>query len=243
MLMRSLGLAVVALLLPVCLTADQGPYEYRTASRDGIGKFYAGREISQVMGHLAAGWLERPNRERQERTDLLLANLELQPGDTVVDLGAGTGYFSLPMARMVRAGKVLAVDIQPEMLTIIRDRAKKEGLANIEPVLATPTSPGLPADSVDLVLMVDAYHEFSHPFEVMSEVTRALKPSGRVVLVEYRGEDPMVPIKPLHKMTADQVKREMALVGLGLLEQRDILPQQHFLVFTPNKEYKTAGDE
>jgi SAM-dependent methyltransferase len=206
-------------------------YSFREPSPDGIGKVYLGREISFVMGHLGAGWLERPTREAEERTDLLLANLPLEPDDVVADLGAGTGYFSLPIATRVPAGRVLAVDIQQEMLDIVASRAKSAGLANVTPVLATETDPGLPAGTVDLVLMVDAYHEFSHPREVMTGVVRALKPGGRVVLIEYRAEDPAVPILELHKISEAQAKKEMAAVGLEWVETKPVLPQQHFMIF------------
>ena len=193
-----------------------------------------GREISQVMGHRGAGWLERPGRVQEERTDLLLTLLALEPGETVADIGAGTGYFTLPMARMVgEEGHVLAVDIQPEMLAIIERRANRDGLSNVTPVLATVDDPRLPRDSVDAVLMVDAYHEFSHPREVMNIVKDSLSERGRVILVEYRGEDPDVPIKPLHKMTVVQATKEMAAVGLALENVHHDLPRQHIMVFHP----------
>jgi SAM-dependent methyltransferase len=207
-------------------------YATRAGSPDGIGKFYMGREIAHVMGHLGAGWLERDGRVAEERTDLLLDNLPLEPDDVVADLGAGTGFFTLPMAARVPRGKVLAVDIQPEMLDIIRQRTAAGGIANVEPVLATETDPRLPAGGVDLVLLVDAYHEFSYPREVMQNVAAALAPGGRVILVEYRGEDPGVPIKELHKMTQRQARRELSAAGLQWVETRDFLPQQHFMVFT-----------
>ena len=208
-----------------------GHYEFGTASRDGIGKFYMGREISHVMGHLGAGWLERGSREREERTDLLLENLPIEPDSVVVDLGAGTGYFSLPMARRATKGRVLAVDIQQKMLDIVESRSKNEGIDNVETILATETDPNLPESAVDLVLIVDAYHEFSHPREVMTAIRTALKPDGRLYLVEYRGEDPNVPIKRLHKMTQKQAKKELSAAGLRWIETLDFLPQQHVLVF------------
>jgi SAM-dependent methyltransferase len=208
-----------------------GVYTMQPGSPDGIGKYYMGREIAQVMGHLGAGWLERDSRVAEERTDLLVENLPLQRGDTVVDLGAGTGYFTLLLAEKVPAGRVLAVDIQSEMLDIVAGRVAALGLSNVETVRATETDPRLSANSVDLVLIVDAYHEFSHPREVMQRVAQALKPSGKVVLIEYRGEDPSVPIKELHKMTEQQARRELAAVGLSWLETRDFLPQQHFMLF------------
>lgn len=237
LMLRRVVRAVVALLiLTACpVHADEKSfYTHSDASRDGTGKSYMGREISHVMGHLGAGWLERPGRVQEERTDLLLTLLALEPGETVADIGAGTGYFTLPMARMVgEEGHVLAVDIQPEMLAIIERRANRDGLSNVTPVLATVDDPRLPRDSVDAVLMVDAYHEFSHPREVMNIVKDSLSERGRVILVEYRGEDPDVPIKPLHKMTVVQATKEMAAVGLALENVHHDLPRQHIMVFHP----------
>ena len=207
-------------------------YQIGEASRDGIGKFYKGREISRVMGHLGAGWLERPRREGDERTDLLLQNLSLKATDHVADLGAGTGYFSFPMAVKLTSGKVLAVDIEPEMLKLIERRKIADSVNNIDTVVANERSPNIPNASVDVVLLVDAYHEFSYPREVMDGVVKGLKPGGRVVLVEYRGEDSSVAIKPLHKMTQRQVKKEMSAVGLQWLRTDDYLPQQHVMVFS-----------
>ena len=206
-------------------------YETGPRSRDGIGKFYLGREISFVMGHLGAGWLERSEREREERTDLLIDNLPLEPDSVVADIGAGTGYFTFPIARRVPGGKVFAVDIQQEMLDIMARRKARAGVDNVELVLGTEKDPRLPEASVDLILIVDAYHEFAWPREMGLAMRDALKPGGRLVLIEYRGEDPAVPIKPLHKMTEAQAKREMDAVGLAWERTGDFLPQQHFLVF------------
>jgi len=207
------------------------PYTFTAPNRDGIGKFYLGREISHVMGHLGAGWLERPQRERQERTDLLIANLPLQPHFVVADIGAGTGYFSIPVAQKVPGGRVLAVDIQPEMLAIINQRKSQLGLRNIETITGTVTHPNLPADAVDLAFIVDAYHEFSHPLEMGLGIAEALKPGGRLVLIEYRSEDQNVPIKRLHKMSETQARKEMQAIGLEWVNTEDFLPQQHFMVF------------
>lgn len=200
-------------------------------SRDGIGKVYMGREISHVMGHLGAGWLERPSREREERTDLLIQRLPLEPDDVVADIGAGTGYFAIPMARRVPQGKVLAVDIQQELLDIIEERQQNGAPSNIEPVLGTITDPDLPLSAVDLILLVDAYHEFSHPYEMGTAMAAALKPGGMLILIEYRAEDRTVPIKPLHKMSEAQAVAEMLEVGLEHVRTEDFLPQQHFMVF------------
>lgn len=208
-------------------------YEYRLIhDPDGIGKFYMGREIAYVMGHQAAGWLDRPERVQEERTDKLLPLLGLKPGMIVADVGAGSGYFSFPMAQQVGpTGKVLAVDIQKEMLAIIRQRMKTRKVTNIEPILGTVTDPKLPQGKVDLILLVDVYHEFSHPYEMGQAMVRALKPGGRLVFVEYRLEDPDVPIKLVHKMSEQQVKREMAVFPLQHVQTYRSLPWQHVIVF------------
>ena len=207
-------------------------YTYGTpTSTDGTGKFYLGRDIAQVMGHQGADWLERPGREEEEGTDLLLKAMDLQSDDVVADIGAGSGYFTFRISPRVPQGKVLAVDIQPEMLEMIRQKQRKEGGTNVQPVLGTVENPNLPSDSVDWVLLVDAYHEFSHPYEMMQDVADALTEDGRVALVEYREEDPSVAIKPRHKMTEAQAVKEMEAVGLKLIENKDVLPQQHLMIF------------
>lgn len=211
---------------------DNDVYTYTDADYDGIGKTYMGREISYVMGHQGAGWLERQGRVQEERTDLLLANLPLNSGDNVADIGAGTGYFSLPMARLVgEHGRVYAVDIQPEMLAIIEARSDDMGITNITRVLATEKDPQLPLDTLDLVLFVDAYHEFEWPREVMTGVYNSLVSGGKVILIEYRMEDPSVPIKRLHKMSEKQARKELEALGFQFVNNLDLLPQQHFLVF------------
>lgn len=217
--------------------ADGAIYSERVVhSPDGIGKFYMGREIAQVMGHQGAGWLERSSRESEEQPSLLVKALNLKPTDVVADIGAGTGYFSFRLAPLVPKGKVLAVDIQPEMLEIIKSLEKEKNITNVEPVLGGISNPNLPNQSVDLALMVDAYHEFAYPREMMEGIVRALKPGGRVVLVEYRGENPFVLIKPLHKMTQKQARKEMSAVGLTWMETKDFLPQQHVMVFEKPKQ-------
>lgn len=231
-----LGLSLFATLaLQTAITGAQdcaSAYENRpAANRDATGRFYQGRETSPVMGHLGAGWLERAEREAEEKPSVLIRNLGLKPGDVVADIGAGTGYFSFRVAPLVPKGKVLAVDIQPEMLALLRERAKRTDIANVEPVLGKVDDPGLALDSVNLVLMVDVYHEFSQPCEMMRAVVKALRPGGRVALVEYRAEDPAVPIKPLHKMTRAQAEKEMAAVGLRLQRTFDGLPWQHLMFF------------
>ncbi|MBD2703020.1 class I SAM-dependent methyltransferase [Spirosoma sp. BT702] len=206
-------------------------YRFGEASRDGIGKIYRGREIAQVMGHLGAAWLERPEREQEERTDLLLKALNLKPTDVVADIGAGTGFFSFQMAPEVPKGKVLAVDIQPEMITYLNEGKAKRNITNVTPILGTESDPKLPANSIDLAIMIDAYHEFSYPREMTAHIASALKPGGRIVLVEYRAEDPSVPIKPLHKLSVAQATKEMKAAGLRLLKTDNRLPQQHIMFF------------
>ena len=197
----------------------------------GSGKTYMGREIAEVMGHFGVGWLERPEREREERTDLLVESLRLRPTDAVADIGAGSGYFTMRISPLVPEGVVYATDIQQEMLDIVKERALEEGALNVMPVMGRIDHCGLEPASVDVVLFVDAYHEFSHPREMMESIVTALKPGGRVFLVEYRLEDPTVAIKLRHKMTEEQARREMEAVGLAFVENFGVLPQQHILVF------------
>jgi precorrin-6B methylase 2 len=207
-------------------------YQYfRLHDPDGIGKVYLGREIAQVMGHQGAGWLERPSRRVEEQPDAVVEALQLQPHDWVADIGAGTGYFSFRLSRKVPQGKVYAVDVQPEMLEMLTDLKQEYQAENVEPVLGSETDPHLPDRAIDLALLVDAYHEFAYPQEMMQAIVTALKPGGRVALVEYRGENPLVLIKGLHKMTQRQAKQEMQAVGLVWRETLNFLPQQHVMIF------------
>jgi ubiquinone/menaquinone biosynthesis C-methylase UbiE len=206
-------------------------YRFHAPSRDGIGKSYFGREISQIMGHQGAAWLERRTRVAEERPDRVVDGMELALDAQVADIGAGTGYFTFRIAEAVPKGRVYAVDVQPEMLEVLRKRIERRAITNVTPVLGAEDDPKLPSDRLDAVLLVDAYHEFAHPLEMMQGIRRALRPGGRVVLIEYRGEDPRVPIKPLHKMTQAQAITELEAVGLRWVETLDILPTQHFMVF------------
>ena len=241
--LASLTLAVTAIALllsnftytPNALAQDSDPSYYRTKTihnPDGIGKYYMGREIAQVMGHQAMNWLERESRAKEEKPDLTVQNLNLKPDSVVADIGAGSGYFSFRIAQQVPEGKVYAVDIQPEMLNAITARKENKHVDNVETVLGVEDNPNLPTESIDLAFMVDAYHEFAYPREMMEGIVKALKPGGRVVLLEYRKENPMIMIKPLHKMTQKQVKKELKAVGLKWQETKQFLPQQHFLVFS-----------
>lgn len=211
--------------------AEGTPYTYQSPSQNGTGKYYLGREISHVMGHLAASWLERPEREREENVSQAIKNMGIQPDEHIADIGAGSGYYTFKMAREVPEGKVYAVDLQPEMLSIMSQKISQEGISNVALVQGSETSPQLGENSVDLVIMVDVYHELSHPQEVMQEIVRALKPDGRFVLLEYRMEDPQVPIKLLHKMSEKQAVLEMKSVGLRLRENTANLPWQHCMIF------------
>ncbi|MFS0517505.1 class I SAM-dependent methyltransferase [Nostoc sp. UIC 10607] len=207
-------------------------YEQRIIhSPDGIGKYYMGREIAKVMGYTGAGWLERQSREVEEQPSKIVSLLNLKSNDVVADIGAGTGYLSFRIAPLLTRGKVLAVDIQPEMLEIIELFKKEKSITNVEPVFATLSNPNLPSESIDLALIVDAYHELEYPQEVMQGIVKGLKAGGRVVLVEYRGENPFIMIKRLHKMTQKQVRKEMQAVGLVWRETKNLLPQQHLMVF------------
>ena len=206
-------------------------YSSTQPSDDGIGKVYMGREIAFVMGHQGIHWLERPTRELEEQPRKAIELMELKETDVVADIGAGSGYFSFRMAAKVPKGKVLAVDIQQEMLDEVNATAKKKDIKNVEAILGTIEDPNLPKGQVDVALMVDAYHEFDHPREMMLGIVKGLKPGGRVVLVEYRAEDPNVMIKPHHKMTQEQAKKEMAAVGLVYVKTSEELPQQHLMVF------------
>jgi SAM-dependent methyltransferase len=223
--------AALAWMLLALAGHAESPYRQGRASPDGVGKFYDGREIAQVMGFEGAAWLERPTREQEERTDLLLAQLDLKSGMTVADIGAGSGYLSRRMAPRVSPGKIYAVDVQPQMVELLTKLSREPGLGNLVPVQGGSRDTGLPPGSVDLVIMVDVYHELEFPYEVMQSVLRALKPGGRMIFVEYRGEDPAVPIKALHKMSEAQVRREMQGLPLEWQRTSEVLPLQHIIVF------------
>ena len=238
--MKSLNRIAIILLLAIPFLASSlslgaehpGYIEAPERRTTGIGKFYMDREISFVMGHRAAGWLNRPERIQEEMPDAVVDNMNLEPDHVVADIGAGSGYFSFRIAAKVPDGKVLAVDIQPEMLQLIEGQMGEQEVTNIEGVLGAVDNPNLPANSIDAAIMVDAYHEFSHPFEMIDGIYQALKPGGRIFLLEYRGEDPSVPIRPLHKMTEEQVVREMSVFGLDWTDTLDFLPWQHMMIFT-----------
>lgn len=209
------------------------PYEKREVhDPNGTGLFYMGREMAQVMGHQAADWLDRPEREQEEQPEKMLNALHLTSGMNVADIGAGSGYLTFRMSKRVApTGKVYAVEIQPEMLDIIHKRMLERGIKNVVEVLGDVADPKLPPSSQDLIIMVDVYHEFDHPWEMTRSMIKSLKPGGRLVLVEYRLEDPKVPIKLVHKMSVAQVKKEMSIWPIKFVESIETLPWQHIIVF------------
>ena len=211
--------------------ASPTPYTMRPASPDGIGKIYMGREISQVMGHQGINWLERGEREQEEAPSRAVEAIKLKESEIIADIGAGSGYYTFRLAPKVPKGKVVAVDIQPEMIAFLENRENDLGLSNVEAHLGAIDDVKLPANSIDAALMVDAYHEFSHPREMMLSLYKALRPGGRIYLLEYRAEDPKVPIKRLHKMTEAQAVLEMQAAGLEFVANHDFLPWQHFMIF------------
>lgn len=219
---------------PGLVVAAEPAAHYRQVrpSADGIGKTHAGREIAHVMGWQAAPWLEREEREKEERGSVLLRELRLSPGMAVADIGAGSGYYTRRIAPLVLpSGSVFAVDIQPQMLELVRKQADESGLRNVRTVLGTSTDTELAPASIDLAIMVDVYHELEFPFEMMTSIVRALKPGGRVAFVEYRAEDDAVPIKDLHKMSQKQIRLEAEQHALVWERTSDALPWQHIVVF------------
>ncbi|MFM9059582.1 MAG: class I SAM-dependent methyltransferase [Planctomycetaceae bacterium] len=201
---------------------------------------HMGREIAQTMHFTGAPWLVRESRQREEDCRMLLDALEIEAGQTVCDMGCGNGFYTLEIARRVGPeGVVYAVDVQPEMLRLLAERAGEEKPANIRPVLGTAVDPRLPEGRIDVVLCVDVYHEFSHPEQMLGRIRASLAPGGRFVLAEFRGEDAAVPIKPLHKMTKAQVRAELEPAGFALVREFDRLPWQHLLFF----EAREGGED
>jgi ubiquinone/menaquinone biosynthesis C-methylase UbiE len=230
-------LSSVASLLFLLASAANLPAHDPDPADTNAPKTFKGREIAPVMSYRGADWLERPEREATQQPEKVLDALKIAPGSTVADVGAGTGYFSLRLAKRVGPqGRVLATDIQPQMLALLRENMRAADIRHVEPILCTPTDAKLPPDQLDLALMVDVYHELAYPAETLAQVRRALKPEGRLVLVEYRGEDPSVPIKPEHKMTLHQVRAEIEPMGFRVQEVFDFLPQQHIIVFVKDRQ-------
>lgn len=230
--LRHLAAALVLLTAALSACPPEAPgYVTGKASSDGIGKVFMGREISKVMGHPGIGWLERTEREREEAPSKALEMLKLAPDAVVADIGVGSGYYAFRLAPKVPKGKVIGVDIQPEMLEFLSAKSKELKVTNVEGRLGTVDGVGLPEGSIDAALMVDAYHEFSHPAEMLASIRKALRPKGRVYLLEFRAEDPEVPIRALHKMSVVQARKEFEACGFKFIESRPGLPWQHLLVF------------
>ncbi|MFN5813680.1 MAG: class I SAM-dependent methyltransferase [Bacteroidota bacterium] len=231
--MKSIHYILFALCLYTCGTnaSAQTRYLNKAGDPNGIDKWYMGRQIAHVMSHFGIEWLERPEREFEENTTTLIKNLQLQPGMNVADIGAGSGYHSRLISKKIGKGKVYAVDVEPIMLVYLKQRIAQENLQNIVPVLGTISSVSLPNESVDMMLLVDVYHEFSHPYEMVQSMFNALKPNGKLVLVEFRAEDESVPIKTIHKMSEAQAVKELKAVGFRLEKNMKNLPWQHCMIF------------
>ena len=229
------SLLFFALLQTVTLIAQER-YTVKSGDPNGISKWYMGRQIAHVMSHYGIEWLERKEREMEENTTQLLKNLAVQPGTVIADIGAGSGYHSTLLSKMVGNGKVYAVDVEPEMIAYLKDRIKLEGYKNIIPVLSTEQKVSLPANSIDVMLLVDVYHEFSFPYEMTLSMLEALKPGGKLVLVEFRAEDPNVPIKTIHKMSEQQAVKEFKASGFLFEKNIGNLPWQHCLIFRKPKK-------
>lgn len=214
---------------------NDSTYSYKTPHPDGTGKVYLGREIAHVMSAAGGDWLERSSRQQEEDADAAIAALPLTANTTVADIGAGTGYYTFRIARQVPQGRVYAVEVQDEFVSFLQTRAKTESAGNVSVVKGAEKTPNLPDASVDLAIMVDVYHELSYPKEMLQALHKALKPDGRLLLLEYRSEDPSIPIKELHKMSVAQAKKELAANGFVLAEKKDFLPIQHYLLFKKAK--------
>lgn len=237
--MKRIAIKIVITVL-FCITAQKtfaqtaapdSIYRYRAASPGGTGKYYLGREIARVMGASNYSWLDRDSRSREENTQLAIDKIQIPSTGVIADIGAGTGYYTFKLALKVPKGKVYAVEIQDEMITILKNRKKKLNNKNVEVVKGGIMSPNLPDNSVDLAVMVDVYHELEYPVEMLSSIRKSLKKDGKILLIEYKGEDPSVAIRPLHKTTVAQLSKELGANGFSLDYEGKFLPIQHFLLF------------
>jgi len=222
-----------------CKSQDKEPtqqqesaiYALKDGNPNGIGKWFKGREIAYVMGYQGMSWLERPEREKEENVSLLIKNMNIKDTDVIADIGAGSGYHVFKMAPIAKEGIIYAVDIQPEMLAEIKQQKENKSVENVTLVRGGEQSPNLPNNTIDKVLMVDVYHEFNYPFEMLLSIKSALKKNGKIYLIEYRGEDPQIPIKTIHKMSEEQAVKEFEFAGFKLVKNIDNLPWQHCMVF------------
>ncbi|MFT3949814.1 MAG: class I SAM-dependent methyltransferase [Agriterribacter sp.] len=238
--MKCFSLIIIASCIFInCNTAQNKPanlpqekhYTYRTKTPDGIGKYYQGREIAHMMEPVGIDWLNRTERDAEENVTMAIDSMKLQPGMVIADIGAGSGYYSFRMAKKIGRGKVYAVEVQDEMIDALKNEKQKLQDSIVEVVKGDSIKVNLPGSSVDLAIMVDVYHELEYPHEILQSIKKALKPGGKILLVEYRGEDPSIPIKPLHKMTVTQANKEMSANGFTLHHKGDFLPVQHFLMY------------
>lgn len=209
-------------------------YKYGKASEGGTGKFYQGREIAQVMDAAGRDWLERQSRQQEENAGLAIERIKLSPRDVVADIGAGTGYYSFRLSAKLPHGKVYAIEIQDALIRYLHDKKTETKDSVVEVIRGTEKSPNLPANSTDLAIMVDVYHELLYPHEMLQALRLALKQHGKILLIEYRGEDSSIPIKILHKTTVAQITRELGADGFRLRYKGEFLPIQHFLLFEKN---------
>ena len=228
-----LSQALLWISLPVLSQSAQQSaiYAYKKGTPEGTGKYYMGREIAHIMGAAGASWLERNSRQKEENTNMAVSKFPVTNASTVADIGAGSGYYTFRIAPKVPDGKVYAVEIQDEMITLLNNRKKELQNKNVEIVKGDSVSPNLPDNSVDLAFMVDVYHELLYPQEMLQNISRALKKDGKLLLMEYKAEDPAVAIKALHKMSVAQVQKELGANGFELVYKGEFLPIQHLLIF------------
>lgn len=240
--MRCRALYLTLLLLALCLNSCQScqaqqaqvtsdSYTYKKPASGGTGKVYMGREIAAIMTSSGGNWLDRDTRQEEENSALMLENMRLQPTSVIADIGAGTGFYTFQIAPRVPQGTVYAVEVQDRFVKALKDRIEKTGTTNVSVIEGDSQRVNLPAGAVDMALMVDVYHELSFPREILQSIHSALKPEGKLLLLEYKAEDPSVRIRPLHKMSADQIKRELEANGFILERREDTLPLQHFMLF------------
>jgi ubiquinone/menaquinone biosynthesis C-methylase UbiE len=229
---------IIILLLFIALISSaysQDRYEFKEGDPNGINKWYMGRQIANVMSHYGINWLERADREKDENAAQLVKNLDIKPGMIIADIGAGSGYYTARVSKILAGGKIYAVDVQPEMIDFLNNRIKKEKLTNVETVLGDEQKVPLNPSSIDLMFLVDVYHEFAYPYEMSISMRSALKPDGKLILVEFRGEDKSLAIKGLHKMTEAQIIKELSAAGFTFERNITNLPIQHFMVFTKSE--------